>query len=51
MISIHLGSWACLLVGLCFITVLFSLQILKKICDHPLLLTMKAAEGVLEEMD
>ena len=37
--------------GLCFITVLFSLQILKKICDHPLLLTKKAAEGVLEGMD
>lgn len=26
-------------------------QILKKICDHPLLLTKKAAEGVLEGMD
>lgn len=26
-------------------------QILKKICDHPLLLTKRAAEDVLEEMD
>lgn len=26
-------------------------QILKKICDHPLLLTKRAAEEVLEEMD
>lgn len=26
-------------------------QILKKICDHPLLLTKRAAEGVLEGMD
>ena len=32
-------------------TLLFSPQILKKICDHPLLLTKKAAEGVLEGMD
>jgi DNA excision repair protein ERCC-6-like len=29
----------------------FLKQILKKICDHPLLLTKKAAEGVLEGMD
>jgi hypothetical protein len=35
-----------------FGTLLYSLQqILKKICDHPLLLTKKAAEGVLEGMD
>lgn len=26
-------------------------QILKKICDHPLLLTKKGAEGILEGMD
>lgn len=26
-------------------------QILKKICDHPLLLTKRAAEDVLEELD
>lgn len=26
-------------------------QILKKICDHPLILTKRAAEGVLEGMD
>ncbi|ONK56252.1 uncharacterized protein A4U43_C10F5680 [Asparagus officinalis] len=30
---------------------LAALTILKKICDHPLLLTKKAAEGVLEGMD
>ncbi|KAH0463984.1 hypothetical protein IEQ34_006770 [Dendrobium chrysotoxum] len=30
---------------------LASVQILKKICDHPLLLTKRAAEGVLEGMD
>ena len=28
-----------------------SLQILKKICDHPYLLTKRAAEDVLEGMD
>lgn len=27
------------------------MQILKKICDHPLLLTRRAAEDVLEGMD
>ena len=32
-------------------TVLFSPQILKKICNHPLLLTKKAAEDILEGMD
>ncbi|BAS91802.1 SNF2 domain-containing protein ENL1 isoform X2 [Oryza sativa Japonica Group] len=30
---------------------LAAITILKKICDHPLLLTKKAAEGVLEGMD
>ncbi|XP_058089830.1 SNF2 domain-containing protein ENL1 isoform X2 [Magnolia sinica] len=30
---------------------LAALTVLKKICDHPLLLTKKAAEGVLEGMD
>lgn len=30
---------------------LFFLQILKKICDHPVLLTQKAAENLLEGMD
>ncbi|XP_038989186.1 protein CHROMATIN REMODELING 24 [Phoenix dactylifera] len=30
---------------------LAALTILKKICDHPLLLTKKAAEGILEGMD
>ena len=32
-------------------TLLFSPQILKKICNHPLLLTKKAAEDILEGMD
>ena len=37
---------------MCFFFIHFnSPQILKKICDHPLLLTKKAAEGVLEGMD
>jgi len=51
----------CLSVRLCLVhcfilfskanTVLFSPQILKKICNHPLLLTKKAAEDILEGMD
>lgn len=30
---------------------IFCMQILKKICDHPLLLTKRAAEEVLEGME
>ena len=51
MFSVHLGLGHVYWWDYVSYTVLFSLQILKKICDHPLLLTKKAAEGVLEEMD
>lgn len=40
------------LISLCLhLLEIFTHQILKKICDHPLLLTKRAAEDVLEGMD
>lgn len=43
----------CIHISATAVVTLFSFlnQILKKICDHPLLLTKRAAEGVLEGMD
>lgn len=35
----------------CFIFFPFHQQVLKKICDHPLILTQRASEDILEGMD